>query len=200
VPIFTRLLRPRSATLRPLRPSRSRGGASSRTAPSTSPSWAPGHSRRNPWLLCGSAGRSIRTASRGTSGVVWGSMSTPVRGSASSRGAKLLRRAARSISRRATPSGPPTHRRWAPLTRRHGNRRRRATIPPVYSWTSLRLQDHGAPCPGPTATGASQRGGGGATHAVARVDVMALGAVCGDGVVDPVLETCDDGGVLGGDG
>jgi cysteine-rich repeat protein len=43
-------------------------------------------------------------------------------------------------------------------------------------------------------------GGGGATHAVARVDVMALGAVCGDGVVDPVLETCDDGGVLGGDG
>jgi cysteine-rich repeat protein len=43
-------------------------------------------------------------------------------------------------------------------------------------------------------------GGGGATHALARVDVMALGAVCGDGVVDPVLETCDDGGVLGGDG
>jgi cysteine-rich repeat protein len=43
-------------------------------------------------------------------------------------------------------------------------------------------------------------GGGGATHTLARVDVMALGAVCGDGVVDPVLETCDDGGVLGGDG
>jgi cysteine-rich repeat protein len=46
----------------------------------------------------------------------------------------------------------------------------------------------------------SAGGGGSSTHAVARVDVMAVGAVCGDGVVDPVLENCDDGGVLGGDG